>query len=53
MLYKARAFEFAASDSSLARNDPDLGLDCSLPPDGLVHEAAAVAGLGGGFRGIA
>jgi hypothetical protein len=52
VLYKASAFNFAANDRGLARDDPDLGVDGSLPPDGLV-QAAAFAGPDGGFRGIA
>jgi hypothetical protein len=53
VLYKAGAFAFAVSDRGLAGDGPDLGADCSLPPDGLVQVAAAFAGLDGRFRGIA
>ncbi len=53
VLYKASAFYFAASDRGLARDDPELGIDWSLPPDRPVQAAATFAGLSGQLRGIA
>jgi hypothetical protein len=51
--YKASAFDCAANDRRLARDNPDLGIACALPLDRLAQQAVVFAGLSGQFRGIA